>query len=60
MLWLRSRSPKDQLSYALARADTFEEWEENAFRLDELISADLWYYSPGTRVKRSNDLFCDI
>lgn len=50
MLWLRSRSPKDQLSYALARADTFEEWEENAFRLDELLSADLWYASPDLRV----------
>jgi TAG lipase/lysophosphatidylethanolamine acyltransferase len=40
--WWRSRSPRDQLSYYLANAETFEDWEEAAFRLDELLSADLW------------------
>lgn len=29
--------------YALATADTFEDWEEAAFQLDELLSTDLWY-----------------
>lgn len=55
MLWLRSRSPKDQISYALTRADTFEEWEENAFRLDELIGADLWYLPHTSESMISND-----
>lgn len=40
---MRSRSPKDQLLYDLSEARTFEEWEETAFRLDELMSADIWY-----------------
>jgi TAG lipase / lysophosphatidylethanolamine acyltransferase len=42
VLWWRSRSPQDQLSHSLASADTFEEWEKAAFRLDELLSGDLW------------------
>jgi hypothetical protein len=31
------------LFHTLATAQTYEEWEEAAFELDELLSKDLWY-----------------
>lgn len=37
-----SRSPRDQLLHRLATAQSYEEWEQAAFELDELLSADLW------------------
>ncbi|CRG85621.1 putative triacylglycerol lipase C1450,16c [Talaromyces islandicus] len=47
--WWRSRSPRDQLLYELSNAETFEDWEETAFRLDELLSADLWRQNPTSK-----------
>ncbi|KAH1486669.1 hypothetical protein LV164_001245 [Aspergillus fumigatus] len=41
LAWWFSKSPKTRLRYRLATAQTFEEWEEAAFELDELRSADL-------------------
>ena len=40
--WWKSKTPRKQLQHALATAVTFEEWEEAAFELDELLSMDLW------------------
>ena len=42
MSWWKSKSPRDKLSYGLATAHSYEEWEEVAFELDELLSTDLW------------------
>jgi TAG lipase/lysophosphatidylethanolamine acyltransferase len=42
LAWWFSKSPKTRLRHCLATAQTFEEWEEAAFELDELRSADLW------------------
>lgn len=41
--WWRSKSPRDRLLHRLKAAQTYEEWEEAAFELDELLSMDLWY-----------------
>ncbi|KAJ5160572.1 uncharacterized protein N7482_007576 [Penicillium canariense] len=40
--WWVSKSPKEQLLHSLATAQSYEEWEEAAFELDELLSNDLW------------------
>lgn len=40
--WWRSKSPRKRLQHVLRTASTFEEWEEAAFELDELLSMDLW------------------
>lgn len=42
LAWWFSKSPKTRLRHRLDTAQTFEEWEEAAFELDELRSADLW------------------
>ncbi|KAH8693046.1 hypothetical protein BGW36DRAFT_385748 [Talaromyces proteolyticus] len=47
--WWRSRSPREQISYHLANARTFEDWEEGAYRLDELLSTDLWRQNPTSK-----------
>ncbi|RLM01077.1 hypothetical protein CFD26_106315 [Aspergillus turcosus] len=47
--WWFSKSPKTRLRHCLATAQTFEEWEEAAFELDELRSADLWRQDPTSR-----------
>lgn len=41
--WWRSKSPRDRILHRLKVAQTYEEWEEAAFELDELLSMDLWY-----------------
>lgn len=41
--WWRSRSPAEKLLHALRHAETFEEWEEIAYKLDEVLGNDLWY-----------------
>lgn len=43
MNWCMSRSPRDTLLHRLDTARTFEEWEDAAFQLDELMSTDLWF-----------------
>ncbi|KAE8145910.1 acyl transferase/acyl hydrolase/lysophospholipase [Aspergillus avenaceus] len=47
--WWRSMSPRSRLRYHLANALTYEEWEEAAFELDELLSMDLWRQNPTSR-----------
>lgn len=47
--WWRSKSPKDRLLHTLATARTFEEWEEAAFQLDEVLSTDLWRQNATSR-----------
>jgi TAG lipase/lysophosphatidylethanolamine acyltransferase len=49
LAWWFSKSPKTRLRHCLATAQTFEEWEEAAFELDELRSADLWRQNPTSR-----------
>ena len=40
--WWTKKEPKKALLDALAEAQSFEEWEEAAFQLDELLHTDLW------------------
>ncbi|OJJ49548.1 hypothetical protein ASPZODRAFT_88761 [Penicilliopsis zonata CBS 506.65] len=47
--WWRSKSPKATLLHCLATALSFEDWEEAAFQLDELLSTDLWRQNPVSR-----------
>ncbi|KAL1967534.1 hypothetical protein VTN77DRAFT_3049 [Rasamsonia byssochlamydoides] len=47
--WWRSRSPKDRLMHCLATAETFEEWEEAAYQLDELLGTDAWRQNPTSK-----------
>ncbi|PYI18757.1 patatin-like serine hydrolase [Aspergillus japonicus CBS 114.51] len=47
--WWNTRSPPDRLRHALATATTYEEWEEAAFDLDEILSKDLWRQNPTSR-----------
>ncbi|KAF7720083.1 Uncharacterized protein PECH_008043 [Penicillium ucsense] len=47
--WWRSKSPKKRLVHALATAQTYEQWEEAAFELDELLSKDIWRQNPVSR-----------
>ncbi|KAB8199512.1 acyl transferase/acyl hydrolase/lysophospholipase [Aspergillus parasiticus] len=47
--WWRSKSPRSRLRYRLANAQRYEEWEEAAFELDELLSMDLWRQNPTSR-----------
>ncbi|GAQ10999.1 probable triacylglycerol lipase C1450.16c [Aspergillus lentulus] len=49
LAWWFSKSPKTRLRHRLATAQTFEQWEEAAFELDELRSADLWRQNPTSR-----------
>ncbi|KAL1986637.1 hypothetical protein VTN96DRAFT_6015 [Rasamsonia emersonii] len=49
LLWWRSRSPKDRLLHCLATAETFEEWEDAAFQLDELLGTDVWRQNPTSK-----------
>ncbi|KAJ5855787.1 Acyl transferase/acyl hydrolase/lysophospholipase [Penicillium soppii] len=47
--WWHSKSPRDRLFHTLANAQSYEEWEEAAFELDELLSKDLWRQNPISR-----------
>ncbi|KAJ5370192.1 uncharacterized protein N7496_006284 [Penicillium cataractarum] len=47
--WWKSKSPKTRLFYTLATAQSYEQWEEAAFELDELLSKDLWRQNPVSR-----------
>ena len=40
--WWSRKSPRDQLLEDLADANSYEEWEDAAYRLDELLGSDLW------------------
>lgn len=45
-------SPKTRLLHTLATAQSYEQWEEAAFELDELLSKDLWYSVDKTKSTR--------
>ncbi|EAW07919.1 triacylglycerol lipase family protein [Aspergillus clavatus NRRL 1] len=49
MSWWLSKSPQTRLRHSLATAQSYEEWEEAAFELDEYRSADLWRQNPTSR-----------
>lgn len=40
--WWTKKQPQNALLEALASAQSYEEWEEAAFQLDELLHIDLW------------------
>ncbi|MCJ1421167.1 hypothetical protein MMC32_007529 [Xylographa parallela] len=40
--WWNQKKPREVLLDELAAARSFEEWEETAYRLDELDGSDLW------------------
>lgn len=40
--WWTRKQPQNALLEALACAQSYEEWEEAAFQLDELLHTDLW------------------
>jgi TAG lipase/lysophosphatidylethanolamine acyltransferase len=42
--WWTKPSTQDVLLEAIAEANIFEEWEANAFQLDEVLAYDLWYF----------------
>ena len=43
--WWTKKNPRDALLEALAEAQSYEQWEEAAFQLDEFFGTDLWYGS---------------
>lgn len=40
--WWTKKKPREALLDTLANGQSFEEWDEAAFQLDELLQADLW------------------
>ncbi|KAJ5909088.1 hypothetical protein N7495_001770 [Penicillium taxi] len=40
--WWTSKSPRARLFHTIETAQSYEQWEEAAFELDELLSKDLW------------------
>ncbi|KAL3448842.1 acyl transferase/acyl hydrolase/lysophospholipase [Aspergillus insuetus] len=47
--WWRSKSPRTRLRHALKIATNYEDWEEAAFELDEILSLDLWRQNPTSK-----------
>ncbi|KAL4785098.1 hypothetical protein BJX76DRAFT_325587 [Aspergillus varians] len=47
--WWRSKSPRTRLRHDLTIATNYEDWEESAFELDELLSLDLWRQNPSSK-----------
>ncbi|OJI97676.1 hypothetical protein ASPVEDRAFT_37100 [Aspergillus versicolor CBS 583.65] len=47
--WWRSKSPQTRLRHELTIATNYEDWEEAAFELDELLSLDLWRQNPSSK-----------
>lgn len=41
--WYRRKSPVELWLHLLRHAETFEDWEEAALHLDNLLGLDLWY-----------------
>ena len=40
--WLSAKNPRDAALDSLNTADSFQDWEQSALQLDDLIQADLW------------------
>jgi hypothetical protein len=53
--WWTAKSKRDQLLENLDEARLFEEWEESAYQLDEVLGLDLWYVSPLKLVMYNSD-----
>ncbi|KAI9367700.1 hypothetical protein BJX61DRAFT_280023 [Aspergillus egyptiacus] len=49
LFWWRSKSPRTRLRHSLEIATNYEDWEETAFELDELLSLDLWRQNPTSK-----------
>lgn len=47
--WYTRKNPVDLWLELLRRAETFEDWEEAALHLDNLLGLDLWYVYPRCR-----------
>ncbi|KAL5332514.1 hypothetical protein BJX70DRAFT_392928 [Aspergillus crustosus] len=47
--WWRSKSPRTRLRHSMTIATNYEDWEDSAFELDELLSLDLWRQNPTSR-----------
>ncbi|KAJ0424536.1 acyl transferase/acyl hydrolase/lysophospholipase [Aspergillus carlsbadensis] len=47
--WWRSKSPRTRLRHALQITTNYEDWEEAAFELDEILSLDLWRQNPTSK-----------
>ena len=44
--WYTRRNPVDLWLELLRNAEAFEDWEEAALHLDNLLGLDLWYVQP--------------
>ncbi|KAL2827094.1 hypothetical protein BJY01DRAFT_229318 [Aspergillus pseudoustus] len=47
--WWSSKSPRTRLRHALKIAANYEDWQEVAFELDEILSLDLWRQNPTSK-----------
>ncbi|KAL2802803.1 hypothetical protein BJX63DRAFT_98242 [Aspergillus granulosus] len=47
--WWSSKSPRTRLRHSLKTATNYEDWEEAAFELDEILSLDLWRQNPASK-----------
>lgn len=41
--WYTRKAPRERLIKELAKAKSFEEWQNTAIKLDEVLGNDLWY-----------------
>ncbi|KAJ5212672.1 uncharacterized protein N7498_004318 [Penicillium cinerascens] len=47
--WWTLKSPRDRCVHTLATAQTYEEWEEAACELDDVLGKDFWRQNPVSR-----------
>ena len=47
--WWTKKKPREAFLEQLHDAETFEEWEEAAYQLDELLGTDLWRQNPTSK-----------
>lgn len=50
LAWARRKAPAELWLDVLRHAESYEEWEEAALRLDNLLGLDLWRYNPVSRL----------
>lgn len=50
LAWYRRKAPAELWLDVLRHAESYEEWEEAALRLDNLLGLDLWRYNPVSRL----------
>lgn len=49
LAWYRRKAPAELWLDVLRHAESYEEWEEAALHLDNLLGLDLWRYNPVSR-----------